>query len=63
MRDLQDQFGLTYLLISHDLSVVRHMATQVGVLYLGRLVEVAQAARAIRRATTPLHSDAVGCGA
>ncbi len=43
MRDLQDQFGLTYLLISHDLSVVRHMATQVGVLYLGRLVEVAQA--------------------
>ncbi len=43
MRDLQDKFGLTYLLISHDLSVVRHMATQVGVLYLGRLVEVAQA--------------------
>ncbi len=43
MRDLQDQFGLTYLLISHDLSVVRHMATQVGVLYLGRLVEVAHA--------------------
>jgi oligopeptide/dipeptide ABC transporter ATP-binding protein len=43
MRDLQDQFGLTYLLISHNLSVVRHMATQVGVLYLGRLVEVAQA--------------------
>jgi oligopeptide/dipeptide ABC transporter ATP-binding protein len=43
MRDLQDQFGLTYLLISHDLSVVRHMATQVGVLYLGCLVEVAQA--------------------
>lgn len=43
MRDLQDQFGLTYLLISHDLSVVRHMATQVGMLYLGRLVEVAEA--------------------
>ena len=43
MRDLQYQFGLTYLLISHDLSVVRHMATHVGVLYLGRLVEVAQA--------------------
>jgi len=42
MRDLQDEFGLTYLLISHDLSVVRHMATRIGVLYLGRLVEVAQ---------------------
>ena len=43
MRDLQDEFGLTYLFISHDLSVVRHMATRVGVLYLGRLVEVAEA--------------------
>ena len=40
MRDLQDEFGLTYLFISHDLSVVRHMATRIGVLYLGRLVEV-----------------------
>jgi peptide/nickel transport system ATP-binding protein len=43
MRDLQDEFGLTYLFISHDLSVVRHMATRIGVLYLGRLVEVSQA--------------------
>jgi oligopeptide/dipeptide ABC transporter ATP-binding protein len=42
MRDLQDEFGLTYLLISHDLSVVRHMANRIGVLYLGRLVEVAE---------------------
>jgi oligopeptide/dipeptide ABC transporter ATP-binding protein len=41
MRDLQDEFGLTYLLISHDLSVVRHMSNRIGVLYLGRLVEVA----------------------
>ncbi len=45
MRDLQDEFGLTYLLISHDLSVVRHMANRIGVLYLGRLVEVAEAKR------------------
>ena len=42
MRDLQDEFGLTYLFISHDLSVVRHMATRIGVLYLGKLVEVAE---------------------
>ncbi|MEL7430438.1 MAG: ABC transporter ATP-binding protein, partial [Pseudomonadota bacterium] len=42
MRDLQDEFGLTYLFISHDLSVVRHMATQIGVLYLGKLVEIAE---------------------
>lgn len=41
MRDLQDEFGLTYLFISHDLSVVRHMANRIGVLYLGRLAEVA----------------------
>lgn len=42
MRDLQDEFGLTYLFISHDLSVVRHMASQIGVLYLGKLVEIAE---------------------
>jgi peptide/nickel transport system ATP-binding protein len=41
MRDLQAEFGLTYLFISHNLAVVRHMANRVGVLYLGRLVEVA----------------------
>ncbi|MFN3855408.1 MAG: ABC transporter ATP-binding protein [Phreatobacter sp.] len=41
MRDLQDEFGLTYLFISHNLAVVRHMATRIGVMYLGRLVEVA----------------------
>jgi peptide/nickel transport system ATP-binding protein len=41
MKDLQDEMGLTYLFISHDLSVVRHMASRIGVLYLGRLVEVA----------------------
>jgi oligopeptide/dipeptide ABC transporter ATP-binding protein len=45
MRDLQDEFGLTYLLISHDLSVVRHMSNRIGVLYLGRLVELADAKR------------------
>ncbi|MGF1648974.1 MAG: ABC transporter ATP-binding protein [Hyphomicrobiaceae bacterium] len=52
MRDLQDEFGLTYLFISHNLAVVRHMATRIGVMYLGRLVEVA-AARDIFRA--PQH--------
>jgi peptide/nickel transport system ATP-binding protein len=40
MRDLQDQFGLTYLFISHNLAVVRHMATRIGVMYLGRVVEL-----------------------
>ncbi|MBU1359700.1 MAG: ATP-binding cassette domain-containing protein [Gammaproteobacteria bacterium] len=41
MKDLQRQQGLTYLFISHNLAVVRHVADQVGVMYLGRLVEVA----------------------
>jgi peptide/nickel transport system ATP-binding protein len=40
MRDLQDRFGLTYLFISHNLAVVRHVATRIGVMYLGRIVEV-----------------------
>ncbi|HUE45879.1 MAG TPA: oligopeptide/dipeptide ABC transporter ATP-binding protein [Aestuariivirgaceae bacterium] len=40
MRDLQDEFGLTFLFISHDLAVVRHMAKRIGVMYLGELVEV-----------------------
>src|SRR6202166_2782870 len=43
MRDLQDKFGLTYLFISHNLAVVRHMARRIGVMYLGRVVEIADA--------------------
>jgi len=42
MRDLQDKFGLTYMFISHNLAVVRHMASRVGVMYLGRIVEIAE---------------------
>ena len=41
MKDLQSRLGLTYLFISHNLAVVRHMSDQVGVMYLGRLVELA----------------------
>ncbi|MSQ56968.1 MAG: ATP-binding cassette domain-containing protein [Limnohabitans sp.] len=41
MQDLQTQHGLTYLFISHNLAVVRHVSDRVGVMYLGRLVELA----------------------
>jgi peptide/nickel transport system ATP-binding protein len=52
MKDLQHEFGLTYLFISHNLAVVSHISTRVGVMYLGRLVEVAKTKRIFQR---PLH--------
>ena len=52
MRDLQRRLGLTYLFISHNLAVVRHMADSLGVMYLGRIVEQGEAETIFRR---PLH--------
>ncbi|MDR2665766.1 MAG: ABC transporter ATP-binding protein [Oscillospiraceae bacterium] len=43
LQDLQERLGLTYLFISHDLSVVRRMSDRIGVMYLGKLVELAKA--------------------
>lgn len=52
LRDLQKQFGLTYLFISHDLSVVEHISDTVGVMYLGSLVEFSSTERVFKN---PLH--------
>ncbi len=41
LEELQEELGLTYLFVAHDLSMVRHISTRIGVMYLGRLVEVA----------------------
>jgi peptide/nickel transport system ATP-binding protein len=52
MKDLQKRYNLTYLFISHDLAVVYHVSTKVGVMYLGRLVEWAETQTLFNR---PLH--------
>ncbi|HJS36985.1 MAG TPA: oligopeptide/dipeptide ABC transporter ATP-binding protein, partial [Burkholderiales bacterium] len=62
MSDLQERLGLTYLFISHNLAVVAHVADRVGVMYLGRIVELAEAATlfsAPRHPYTRLLLDAI----
>ena len=53
LMDLRDEFGLTYVLISHNLAVVEHMATKVAVMYLGRIVEQAPTDEIFARARHP----------
>ncbi|KAA5540933.1 ATP-binding cassette domain-containing protein [Roseiconus nitratireducens] len=53
LMDLQQKLGLSYLFIAHDLSVVRHIATRVGVMYLGRLAEIGDAASVYAHPTHP----------
>ena len=52
LEELQEKFGLTYLFIAHDLSLVRHISHRVAVMYLGRLVEVAESDELF---SNPLH--------
>ncbi len=52
LQDLQGQFGLTYLFVAHNLSVVKHISTRVAVMYVGKVVETSPTARLFQR---PLH--------
>jgi oligopeptide transport system ATP-binding protein len=52
LQDLQGKFGLTYLFVAHNLSIVKHISDRVAVMYLGRVVELAQSEKLYE---TPLH--------
>ncbi|MGW1889766.1 ABC transporter ATP-binding protein [Streptomyces sp. NPDC002004] len=53
MARLQDEFGLSYIFIAHDLSIVRHISDRVGVMYLGRIVELGRDAEIYEHPTHP----------
>ena len=60
MRSLQKELGLTYLFISHDLAVVRHVCDRIAVMHGGTIVELADAETLYARPAASLYADAAG---
>ncbi len=58
--DLQDEYRLSYLFISHDLAVMRHVSHRIAVMYLGRIVELTDKRTLFSHAAAPLHRGAAG---
>jgi len=57
LRDLQKKYHLSYILISHDLSNVKHVADRVAVMYLGQIVELGRTCDGLRKSNAPLYQN------
>jgi peptide/nickel transport system ATP-binding protein len=63
LEDLQERLGLSFLFIAHDLAVVRHISDRVAVMYLGRVMELADRDELYAAPKHPLHQGAARCRA